>query len=216
MNSLLGFNFNHSGVEVSYDSVCGCYTETCESDYGRCNVIQNARVVGVDVLEIARTLAVQEENVPDWFLADRVLRAMEVYKPEVWDIAVRGGYYGEEIESVILKPDLASNVGNVLESLVKLPTTGRIQELLNLEYGYLLDSLKGLRWREEKVHKDSLIFGAKDHYQKLDRERLAAYAKYPLPKGCVIPDGERFKVIDGYHRCAAAKGTLSVFVGRTK
>lgn len=70
--------------------------------------------------------------------------------------------------------------------------------------------------REEKVHKDSLIFGAKDHYQKLDRERLAAYAKYPLPKGCVIPDGERFKVIDGYHRCAAAKGTLSVFVGRTK
>ena len=109
---------------------------------------------------------------------------------------------------------IAAALKNDIKNLPK-QDDDKIPFILLREYGRLLPTLEQKHWMAREVNKNDLVFGAENHYRKLDNAVVDYYQNYPkdLPRGICLPDGERFRIIDGYHRCSAAEEKLILFVG---
>ena len=51
----------------------------------------------------------------DIYTIDRILRINKVYEPTNWEVQVCGGYYGQEIDDVILDDSVARKVEDQLD-----------------------------------------------------------------------------------------------------
>jgi hypothetical protein len=187
--------------------------------------IIDAKVVAVDFALLIDSLC---QNSQTAWIVDRVLRANKLYNPDIWSVCLQQGYYGQEIGSVMLETTIAKRCEAQVEAVIALRSLRkRLEQLLVYEYGYLLESLKGLSWAKRQVPKENIIFGQTDHYRRLDPDVIEKYKEYPFPRGIVVPDKmqralfklQKFRVIDGYHRIAGAflgntDETVEVFVGQ--
>jgi hypothetical protein len=88
-----------------------------------------------------------------------------------------------------------------------------VKYLLVQEYGYVLESLTGRTWTLEKVQKDCMVFRNQERFSRLDKTMVEAYKTYGLPRAICILEENKYRVIDGYHRCAGVGGNLSVILG---
>jgi hypothetical protein len=102
-------------------------------------------------------------------------------------------------------------MSHLLGGLMHKKTGERIEFILKLEYGYLIESVQNKHWELTSVPISMFYFSNKKHYQKcvdeLKEEENQAYAdslrKIMLPRGIVVRiDEDKYKVIDGYHRLA--------------
>ena len=77
--------------------------------------------------------------------------------------------------------------------------------MLNLEYGYVLDRLKDKKWNIKTININNIV---QNDYKKNDSEIVERYknSKIELTVLCEQKSDNQFKLIDGYHRFAAAKG----------
>jgi hypothetical protein len=115
------------------------------------------------------------------------------------------GYYGPELDGYYFtnSTKCTDEILNYLIYFNNSQDIDKIKHVLNLEYGYMLDSLKSKTLVEIKtLKKDDLIIGNPDHYFKItisDNLRKM-YTDIDTMMGIVIEHDGKYRLIDGYHR----------------
>jgi hypothetical protein len=185
-------DFQYCGVDIDY-----------EHDNDR---VIDLRVTGVSLERVALEAFGEQKNPLTGYALERLLRALSVYEPENWNIKVARGYYGEEVMGVKLNSAKASEVEKEANALCAMKPDEQVERALVLEYGYLLDSVVGKKWSVKEIDTRLLALGQESHYRALDTKAVDRYrGERKLPYAVTLPreDG-RYRVIDGYHRSAAA------------
>jgi hypothetical protein len=142
----------------------------------------------------------------DIYTIDRITRIFRLWDKSNWDIIIDKGYYGEEIGGVYI-----NNVSRIESSIDKALSidnlTNRIQYLIELEYGYLLPELKNCKFEVIEINKSDIIFGSHSQLENVKLEKLDHYSdmNYSNIRGIVISKCDKWRLIDGYHRCFETK-----------
>lgn len=208
----------------SIDSVCSI------EGICRCGFITNTSLNGVDVSRIAaniyseifdKSLSTKRHNLInslfdisediEKYTIDRILRINKIWKPEFWQINVCSGYYGQEIDDIVLYEDVVETINSHLEAAFEIDNlSNRIGFLLELENGFILDEIKNKNYTLSVVDIDNIIFSNENHKSRILIEELEHYSdkNYSGIRGVVKKDGQKFKVVDGYHRLSKTENKL--------
>jgi hypothetical protein len=225
---IVGQNFRYN-VNYDYSDYRNCDAYGCDDEgICRCGTIENAHVLTVDIPSIVNeiyanhfdnSLASKRNSTInsilggvskeiDIYTIDRILRINKAYEPTNWEVQVCGGYYGQEIDDIILEDSVAQKIENQInEALSIIDLTSRIEYLLKLEYGNILPALQGRQYSLETVERDSIIFGSDEHYRKVNTKSLDHYSdkNYQGIRGIALVKDGRFRLIDGYHRSSTSE-----------
>ena len=223
-------DFKYS-VSYDYDTEYSCEESGCnEEGICRCGCITNTYLDKVEVSSMTSTIYLEifdnsistkrhnainslwgiTEEVEKYTI-DRILRINKIWKPEFWEINVTGGYYGQEIEDIVIVEHMVQKLNTQLEKAFGIDSlTERIEYLLELENGFILDELKDKSYVVSVIDIDDIIFPNKDHKKRVLIENLDHYSdkNYKGIRGIVKKDGKKFKLIDGYHRLSKTENKL--------
>lgn len=223
-------DFKYS-VSYNYDTEYSCEESGCiEEGICRCGHITNTYLTKVDITALTtniymeifdNSISTKRHNTINslWgiteevekYTIDRILRINKVWKPEFWEINVSGGYYGQEVSDVVFVEDMVQKLNIQLEKAFEIDNlTKRIEYLLELENGFILDDLKDKRYSVSVIDIDDIIFPNKDHKKRVLIEELEHYSdrNYKGIRGIVKKDGKKFRLIDGYHRLSKTENKL--------
>ena len=218
-------------VSYDYDTIYSCEESGCnEEGICRCGHITNTYLNKVDVSAIVtniyseifdNSISTKRNNAINslWgisseiqkYTIDRILRVNKIWKPEFWNINVSGGYYGQEIDEVILIEDMVLKINSQLEMAFQIDNLSeRVEYLLTLENGFILDDIKDKKYHISVIDIDDIIFSNTEHKRKVVIEELEHYSdrNYSGIRGTVKKDGIKFKLIDGYHRLSKTENKL--------
>ena len=218
-------------VSYDYDTIYSCEESGCnEEGICRCGHITNTYLNKVDVSAIVtniyseifdNSISTKRNNVINslWgisseiqkYTIDRILRVNKIWKPEFWNINVSGGYYGQEIDEVILIEDMVLKINSQLEMAFQIDNLSeRVEYLLTIENGFILDDIKDKKYHISVIDIDDIIFSNTEHKRKVVIEELEHYSdrNYSGIRGIVKKDGIKFKLIDGYHRLSKTENKL--------
>ena len=239
MIKIVGTNFKYH-LDYDYDTNRDCSAHGCDDEgICRCSSIENAKVISIRIPSVVNeiyanyfdnTLSTKRNSTIntilggvtkeiDIYTIDRILRINKAYEPTNWEIQVCGGYYGEEIDDVILEDFIARKIEDELDKAFDIiDLTKRIEYLLELEYGHILPDLQGLKYSIEMVERDSIIFGSDEHYRKVNTESLDYYSdkNYSGIRGIVVKSGDKWRIVDGYHRIFTTKWPKLKVLAATK
>jgi len=143
----------------------------------------------------------------DHYLIDRILRINKIFLNSNWTIDVSSGYYGQEIDRVCLEYDLAKKISEEITTGLELfSLKEKIEYLLLLEYGRILENLKNCQWEIRNIPIQQISVPNKTHFNNC-QESYEYYQirNYNLIRGIVIQEGQMFRLIDGYHRVSELK-----------
>lgn len=187
---------------VSVD--CDYDRSGCECDgICHCERIVGTRVTSVHVLGIVNEIAGPRFSEITRYGVDRIIRAYRIYDTANFDVNIRNGYYGQEIGRVSARSDVADKIDTAIRKFLSLKSLAqKVEFLLTLEYGYLLDGLKK-RYKIMKVDRKDVAIGHPQHYRRLERPVVDQYKDYNLPIAVCISENGRYRLIDGYHRYSA-------------
>ena len=223
-----GYNFKYC-TDYDFDTHTDCHNHGCDDEgICRCGTIEDAHVVSVNISHMVSEIKsayfdnskssqrnskinsvlgnITEEI--DTYTIDRILRINGAFETSNWEVQVCGGYYGQEIDDIILEDSIATKIENQLSAAFDITDlTKRIEYLLTLEYGYILPELKDCKYEVDTVLRDKVIFGSEGQYRKVATEKLPHYSdkNYDSFRGIVIPKSDQYRLIDGYHRCFASE-----------
>jgi len=216
-------------LEYDYNTYTSCHERYCnEEGICRCSTIQNAHVVSVNIpnmvnhiydyyfddsISTKRNFTINSilggvSKEIDIYTIDRILRINKAYEPSNWEVQVCGGYYGEEIDDVILEDDVAQKIEKQIDNAFEIiDLKKRIEYLLMLEYGSILPKLQGLTYSIETVERDSIIFSSDPHFRKVNLKKLEHYSDkiYSGIRGIALLKNNKYRLIDGYHRCSTSE-----------
>jgi hypothetical protein len=225
---IVGVSFKYQ-TNYDYDAYRDCGAHGCDEEgICRCETLENAHVVTVDIpsivneiynsifdnsLSTKRNSAINSilggvSKEIDIYTIDRILRINKAYEPTNWEVQVCGGYYGQEIDDVLLENSVAQKIEDQInEALSIIDLTPRIEYLLMLEYGSILPALQGRQYSIETVERDSIIFGSDEHYRKVNTKSLDHYSdkNYTGIRGIALVKDDRYRLIDGYHRSSTSE-----------
>ena len=222
----IGHNFKHN-LLIDYKSHTNCAAYGCD-EICRCRVIKNENVKLVYVKSIVnevmkyyfdntkssnRNLKINSiigNITPDveLYTIDRILRINKIFNSDIWDIQIVDGYYGQEVDDVILREDVALKIETQLSNAFEIfDLSKRIEYLLILEYGRILPELKDRSFEICEIERDKIYFGSDTQKLKVSSTNLSFYSDkdYNSIRGLVIQSGENYRLIDGYHRCLATE-----------
>jgi hypothetical protein len=189
-------DFKHM-VSYDYDIEYSCEESGCiEERICRCGYITNTYIKSVDVSSIVtniyseifdNSISTKRHNAINslWgiskdiekYTIDRILRINKIWKPEFWDINVGGGYYGQEIDEVVLIEDMVLKLNSQLEKVFEIDNlTKRIEYLLELENGFILDDIKDKKYVVSVIDIDDVIFSNTEHKNRVLIEELEHYS----------------------------------------
>lgn len=201
-------------VNVDYREYHACQhgSDCCYNDYCRCGRIENAAVNSFWYSWEVVQQYFKEFDVLTQYCIERLIANAGWYNSDNYDITIYGGYYGQEIGSVLFTGSLS--LDNKIEEMLLLSDKQKVEYILEEEYGYILDSLLGMNYSVEQISKSDIFIGNENYSRKLDKVRLSMYTEYSLPLGIARRDGEKYRLVDGYHRVAAnKKDKISIIVG---
>jgi hypothetical protein len=228
MIKIVGTNFRYH-TDYDYNDYRDCSSYGCDEEgICRCGTIDNAHVISVNIPNMVNeiysnyfdyTLATRRNSTInsilggvskeiDIYTIDRILRINKAYEPTNWEVQVCGGYYGQEIDDIILDDSVAGKIENELDKAFDIiDLTSRIEYLLMLEYGEILPALQGRKYSIETVERDSIIFGSDEHYRKVNTKSLDHYSdkNYTGIRGIALVKDDRYRLIDGYHRSSTSE-----------
>ena len=226
---LKDITFQYNGVYVDYSYTYDCESYGCnEEGVCRCGSIENEHVESVDVSLIVKKIyddffeqgkAADRNNVInevlygigkdiDIYTIDRILRSYKIWENENWNIEVEGGYYGQEVDNVTIKENIADKIEEELLTVFSLPSLKeKIEYLLKVEYGKILPEIADSNYESIVIDKDDIIFGVENHLKKVMKKDLDFYSdkNYNGSRGIVKKSGDKWRVIDGYHRIFSTK-----------
>lgn len=198
-------------MDASAHSEHNC-DERCD-DYCRCGVIVGVDV-SIDTVEMAQAYGVDDPL--ESYLIERLLVCERIHDPENWEFRAIPGYYGEELDGVSLADGVGERIDAAIAQLRAIPDqSARVEHALVREYGHVLPTLTGRSWGIRRVAREQLLIGSPHQATKAAQEELGHYRRRSGPLAMVIPSGDRFHVVDGYHRLAATDhDSIEVLVGR--
>lgn len=210
-------------VEVDYDWSYNCDAYGC--DYiCRCGTIENARVEEMSPY-YASSLTIESftggsgtEGKFGQALAYRLFRHGLSDFQEMFEVNVCGGYYGEEIGSVELVDTVGLyNFQKEIERFNSSSNSERLRQVLSIEYGYLLPEVEQYKeWQLVQVAVED-VQASPDILKRTKKEIVESYqlltpwygpyshrtAPDWFPGVVVVPKGEGYRLIDGFHRFKA-------------
>ncbi len=226
---LKDITFQYNGVYVDYSYTYDCESYGCDEEgICRCGSIHNEHIESVDVSLIVKKIyddffeqgkAADRNNAInevlygigkdiDIYTIDRILRSYKIWENENWNIEVEGGYYGQEVGDVTIKESIADKIEEELLTVFSLPSLKeKIEYLLKLEYGKILPEIVDSNYESIVIDKDDIIFGVENHLKKVMKKDLDFYSdkNYNGIRGIVKKSGDKWRVIDGYHRIFSTK-----------
>jgi hypothetical protein len=206
-----------------------CKNHGCDDEgICRCFRITNVVIRDIDVLYISNSIFSEIFNTKstqykrdnklnqilygfnqeiDLYCIDRILRINKLWDPENWDPHWSSGYYGDEVDSIEISDVVYQKIYTDIDHILSLPNLKeKIEYILILEYGYLLEKIKTRNYEVIEVNKSDIIFGQDFYRKKVDKE-LEYYTDnhFDLIKGVCLLDDGKWRVIDGYHRLLSSK-----------
>lgn len=174
-------------------------------DYCRCNKIIDLEIKGVYLSYILDKLDGDEI---DKYCFDRILRLNKIYDTRLWGISTTSGYYGEEIEGANFS-DEEKMFSEILKIQRLKSLKSKIEFILNTEYGYILDCLKGCKYKIQTIKKSDVQLNNKNYYNKIDKDAYPSdWNEEGLPIGIYTGTSSGgYRIIDGYHRFVANKNS---------
>lgn len=226
--TIIDVDFKHE-LEYNYDTYTSCSESGCnEEGICRCSIIENAHVVSVNIplmtthiygnyfdnsTSTKRNSTINSilggiSKEIDIYTIDRILRINGTYKSSNWNIKICSGYYGQEVDEVKLKDEVAKKIETQINdafSIIDLKK--RIEYLLMLEYGSILPELNEVKYSIQSIERDKVIFGNDEHYRRVNSKKLDHYSDkiYNGIRGIVLCKDDNYRLIDGYHRCSASE-----------
>ena len=207
------WTFNKTNLQwiVDYDyerSECHCNDEYC-----RCTTIEHAWVDKINVHKVIEELYRRHSRTDsdiDKYCFDRICYAFNIYDKDYYEVETGSGYYGEEVYGVYFE-----NERNIFEAyyemLAKNTVLEKIQYCLKREYGYLIDCVKSATNASIiKVSPNDICLPQTEYFIKLKSKVIEEYKDRDLPIAVCIKDGNKYRLIDGYHRFVANQERNSV------
>jgi len=190
-------------AEYEYDTIrpCDSSSEGCTCDgYNRCAEIRNAHVTDVSISSCVETFMNGYSDSMLEYCIDRILRIRKIYNPDNWEVDVCGGYYGEEICGVSLDSLVFDKVIDDINVLIQSSTTEQVEYILEMEYGYVLDRIKGLRWEIIDVPVSELAVPNTHYLGKVSQDEEIYSDGSKIPIGIYTLESGKYVLVDGYHR----------------
>ena len=219
-------------VSYYYDTEFSCEESGCNQEgICRCGLITDTYLNDVDINAITtniyseifdNSISTKRHNAINslWgisediekYTIDRILRINKIWKTEFWNINVTGGYYGQEIDDIVLIEDMVQKLNSQLEKAFDIDNlTERIEYLLELENGFILEDIKDKKYRIVVIDIDDIIFTNSEHKNRVLIEDLEHYSdrNYKGIRAIVKKDSmNKWKLIDGYHRLSKTENKL--------
>lgn len=210
------YNFQYI-IDYDYDEIYDCENYGCiDDDICRCSKIINFKIKNVIPNEMAsffmdKFYTKNKKTSQYYFQADE--KIFEYALDRLWshyikkycvdsifETDIKHSYYGEEVFSITLNN---TNMIKTFNEITYLNNDELIEKILTVEYGYLLERLEGCHYEPASVGLDSIhISNTKYYDKKLDEGLVEEYNDYPSFVALIDEDN---RIIDGYHRIAAAK-----------
>jgi hypothetical protein len=76
----------------------------------------------------------------------------------------------------------------------------KVEYILQLEYGFILDSIKDCEFEITTIKTSDLVFPQKTHLEKVKKAAIYKGLKKDNILGVCFFDGKQYKIIDGYNR----------------
>lgn len=207
-------NFEHY-VDCDYQTYYSCSDRaSCDDGICRCGTISDIKIKKLPLACDIVDNNFSNYTILEKYCIERILSNNKFWNSNYWEVTVCSGYYGQEIGGVYF--ELSEKCDDLIKNLLLecRTDTQKIEFVLTLEYGYVLDKLKNLEWYVDIVRKEDIIFGQKDHYQKLDQEIVNHYRNYSLPRGICSKEENFYKIYDGYHRLSAGDDLVEIIIGQ--
>lgn len=206
----LKYNFQYI-IDYDYTPEYNCEDYDCnESGICRCGQIHDAQIKSEVAIDQLLGYIDVGDKLIDRYCAERILTINKVWEPDNWFIDICNGYYGQEIDGIYLEGGVQDNIESQLEDILKLKSNReKLEYVLNLEYGFLLPELAGKTYRVINICPSEIEYGNGYHKKVVNIER---YKNYDLPRGVVLKNGDRYRLIDGYHRVKVAGKTFPVWL----
>jgi hypothetical protein len=226
---LKDITFQYNGIYIDYNYIYDCESHGCDEEgICRCGSIENEYVESVDVSLVVKKIyndffeqgkAADRNNTInevlygigkdiDIYTIDRILRSYKIWETQNWNIEVEGGYYGQEVGDIKIKESIADKIEEELLTVFSLPSLKeKIEYLLKVEYGKILPEITDSTYEYIVIDKDEIIFGVEKHLNKVMKKDLDFYSdkNYNGIRGIVKKSGDKWRVIDGYHRIFSTK-----------
>ena len=237
---LKDITFQYNGAYVDYGYTYDCENYGCDEEgICRCGTINNEHIDSVDVSLIVKRIydeffeqgkAANRNNAInevlygigkdiDIYTIDRIIRSYKIWENDNWDIEVEGGYYGQEAGNVTIKESIADKIDEELWTVFSLPSLKeKIEYLLNVEYGKVLPELSNCSYESIVIDKDNIVFGVEKHLNKVMKKDLDFYSdkNYSGIRGIVVKSGDKWRIVDGYHRIFTTKWPKLKVLAATK
>ena len=152
------------------------------------------------------------------YCINRVLTINKIWNVDNWEASWSGSWYGDEIDSVNIISSCLNKISNDISNILDLETMeDKINYVLLLEYGHLLEKIKDKKYSIIEVNKSDIFFGQKKHYEKVQQSMLEYYSDgsydSTIPRGVCCWDGQKWRVLDGYHRLSETKKDKILIIG---
>ncbi len=200
-------------TKLSYESITnygyGIVKYDCHRSYnenGRCT-IYNGSITEIDQLSLYKSITGKTtiDNIKDYCL-DRFIR--KLFVGDIVSFEVESGYYGDE-PSYSIANSFTESLNDLINRLNNKETNESelIEEILILEYGYILPELKNRIWSFVKKPLELINPAAGMKHIQIDivnrYKKEFAEEKYNLTCLCEY-NFEKYRLIDGCHRYSAA------------
>jgi len=233
------FNFE-SSINYDYESIRNCAEHGCRYEKAcRCVKIEDFTINYVDmtklcglVYELLRPkfdLTPAEERdrrlcevlyggqYIDEYCIDRIARYYKLYNVGLWKENTSNSYYGEEFNGIFLEVLVYKDFITTCEEVISYCNLeDKLRFLLKMEYGVVLDNLKDAEFELISIYISDIDFDRmnQEHIKNIKNENLEYYSSdmYMMPRGIVRKQGDKYLIIDGYHRILnAGDGIFKAF-----
>lgn len=187
-------------IDYSYDDYKACEhgSDCCNNDYCRCGLIQNIKLKNIPYDKIINKIS--KISIIDQYCIDRILSFCGFNNIDNYEPIVSGGYYGEELDAIILNESIKDNIYKHLYNLIPLSDFDKIKYILDMEYDIPATSLKDLsNVSVQTISTYDIIFPL--GLRKLKQN----YKDYNLPRAISTRYKDHtYSIIDGYSRINSA------------
>ena len=192
-----------------------------EGDFCRCRVIHGGTVENTLSNWLCFYHSIWKQDKKTITLDDNLaaLFCKHMFDPDDFEVVSSHGYYGDELDGFDFVH--SEKFWKRAELFNSLSNTERLQMVLDMEYGFVISDIQQIKdWELAGIPKGRIIpFSIKTHKDKVEeyKRQLSQYDYknvLMLFAPIVLPNGMKYRIIDGHHRFTAANEPVTYSVGK--